>query len=169
MNLSRTARIILLIAGTIAFDQISKVIVRATLIPYQERSIISTYFTLNNVENDGAFLGMGSDFNPTVKLILLLILPVAVLAYLIYYIFKTKDLERYALIALSMIAGGGIANVFDRIVYGHVTDFLHIDLGGGIRTGIFNVADMAVTTGMFLLLIGSFVYRKNLKNVQAQD
>ena len=160
MKLSRNLSIILLIAGTIAADQISKVIVRAKVIPYQESEILGSYFTLNNVENTGAFLGMGSDLHPTVKLIFLLILPVLVLGYLIYYIFKNKDMDAYGLIALCSIAGGGIANVFDRIVYGSVTDFLHINLGGGIRTGIFNLADLSVTTGMIILLIGSFMQRK---------
>ena len=160
MKLSRNLSIVLLIIVTIAVDQISKVIVRSNVTPYQESNIIGSYFTLNNVENTGAFLGMGSDLNPTVKLIFLLILPVLVLGYLIYYIFKNKDMETYGLIALCSIAGGGIANVFDRIVYGSVTDFLHINLGGVFRTGIFNMADLSVTTGMIILLIGSFLQRK---------
>ena len=160
MKLSRTLSIILLITSTIAVDQISKVIVRDNVIPYQESHLFGSYLTLNNVENTGAFLGMGSDLNPTVKLIFLLILPVLVLGYLIYYIFQNKNMDNYALIALSCIAGGGIANVFDRIVYGSVTDFLHIDLGGVFRTGIFNLADLAVTTGMLILLFGSLKNRK---------
>ena len=164
MKLSRNLSVILLIAGTIAVDQISKVIVRASLIPRQERPILGSYFTLNNVENKGAFLGMGSELNSTVRVIFLLILPLLVLSYLIYYIFKNKQLETFALVALCMIAGGGIANVFDRIAFGKVTDFLHIDLGGGFRTGIFNLADLAVTSGMFILLIGSFMARKKNKN-----
>lgn len=163
MKITRTLSIILLIASTIAVDQISKIIVRTLLVPYHESEIIGTYFTLHNVENTGAFLGMGSDLNPTIKLIFLLILPVIVLGYLIYYIFKNKDMDNYGLIALSCIAGGGIANVFDRIVYGSVTDFLHIDLGGVFRTGIFNMADLFVTSGMFILLIGSFMNRKKQK------
>jgi len=164
MKLSRTLSIVLLIAGTIAADQISKIIVRAKVVPYQESSILGNYFTLNNVENTGAFLGMGSDLNPTIKLIFLMILPVFVLGYLLYYIFKNRDMETYGLIALCSIAGGGIANVFDRIVYGSVTDFLHIDLGGVFRTGIFNLADLSVTTGMIILLMGSFTNRNKEKN-----
>ena len=163
MKLSRNLSIVLLIIVTIAVDQISKVIVRSNVTPYQESNIIGSYLTLNNVENTGAFLGMGSDLNPTVKLIFLLILPVLVLGYLIYYIFKNKDMETYGLIALCSIAGGGIANVFDRIVYGSVTDFLHINLGGVFRTGIFNMADLSVTTGMIILLIGSFIHRNKEK------
>lgn len=163
MKITKNQSIILLIASTIAIDQISKIIVRANLVPYHESEIIGTYFTLHNVENTGAFLGMGSDLSPTIKLIFLLILPVIVLGYLIYYIFKNKEMDTYGLIALSCIAGGGIANVFDRIVYGSVTDFLHINLGGIFRTGIFNFADLFVTSGMIILLIGSFIHRKKEK------
>ena len=49
-----------------------------------------------------------------------------------------------------------IANIFDRIVFGSVTDFLYINLGGIFKTGIFNIADLSVTTGMILILISSF-------------
>jgi signal peptidase II len=111
---------------------------------------------LKYVENPGAFLGMGGDSNETVKLIFLKILPVFVLGYVVYYVLKNKDLNRLNLIAFCCIIGGGISNVFDRIAYGSVIDFLYIDLGGVFRTGIFNVADMSVTTGMFILLFTAF-------------
>ena len=65
-----------------------------------------------------------------------------------------------SLIGFCCIVGGGIANVFDRFMYGSVTDFLHIDLGGVFRTGIFNIADLSVTTGMIMILLASFLYRK---------
>jgi signal peptidase II len=61
MKITRTLSIILLISSTTAVDQISKIIVRTRLVPYHESEIIGTYFTLHNVENTGAFLGMGSD------------------------------------------------------------------------------------------------------------
>lgn len=156
MNPSRTKFIIILIAFNIAIDQISKIIARTYIAKGQRIPIIGDIFELWNVENSGAFLGMGSDMNPTLKIIFLLILPVIVLAYVIYYILKNKDLDRLSLIAFCCIIGGGIANVFDRIVYGSVTDFLHLDFGGVFKTGIFNVADMSVTTGMFILLYASF-------------
>lgn len=125
--------------------------------------IIKDYFQLIWVENKGAFLGMGSDMNPTLRLIFLLILPTVVLLYVIYYIVKTKELDRLSLIAFCCIVGGGIANVFDRIVYGQVTDFFFIDLGGVFKTGIFNIADISVTTGMILLLYsGIFNNKKNI-------
>lgn len=157
MKLSRRSLfIILTITLTIAVDQISKVLVRAYVDPSEIHNIIGSYFTLLNVENIGAFLGMGSNLDPTLKLILLLILPIIVLGFVTLHIFKNKDLDTLTIFAFASIVGGGIANVFDRIAYGSVTDFLHINLGGPFRTGIFNLADFSVTTGMILLLVVSF-------------
>lgn len=160
MKLSRTVGIILLIAFNIAIDQISKVIVRANIDPTDRINVIGDTFLMMNVENTGAFLGMGSDMNPTLKVIFLLILPVLVLGYLIYYIITNKELDKWSLIALSCIAGGGIANVFDRIAFGSVTDFFHLDFGGVFRTGVFNVADMSVTFGMIVLLFITLFSKK---------
>jgi len=160
MKLSRTVYIILLIIGNIAADQISKVLVRSKVAFGSQSEIIGDYLTLHNVENSGAFLGMGSDLNPTVKIIVLLILPIVVLALVLIHILRDKTLDKLSLIGFACIIGGGIANVFDRIMYGSVTDFLHIDLGGVFRTGIFNIADLSVTTGMIMILLASFLYRK---------
>lgn len=160
MKLSRTASIILLIVANIAIDQISKFIVRAKIAQYEVIELIGEAFILTKVENEGAFLGMGSDLSPLFKWALLLILPVIVLGGVIYYILTNKSLDRLSLIAFCCIVGGGIANVFDRFMYGSVTDFFHIDLGGVFRTGIFNVADMSVSFGMILLVIASFQQRK---------
>ncbi|WP_456439620.1 signal peptidase II, partial [Psychroserpens sp.] len=147
----------------IAIDQISKVIVRANIrlrtdIDRGERiNVIGDEFIMMNVENTGAFLGMGSDMSDTFRIIFLLILPTLVLAYLIYYIIVNKTLDKLSTIALSCIAGGGIANVFDRIAFGKVTDFFYIDLGSVFKTGIFNVADMSVTFGMLVLVYTWFI------------
>jgi signal peptidase II len=156
MKLSRNALIIVLVIINIALDQISKAIARVYIQKGEVIDVVGDVFQLYHVENKGAFLGMGSDMSDTMKLIFLLILPVLVLGYVIYFIVKNKDLDKLSLIAFCCIVGGGIANVYDRIVYGKVTDFLHLDFGGVFRTGIFNVADMSVTTGMLILLYASF-------------
>jgi signal peptidase II len=156
MKLSRNALIIVLVIINIALDQISKAIARVYIQKGEVIDVVGDVFQLYHVENKGAFLGMGSDMSDTMKLIFLLILPVLVLGYVIYFIIKNKDLDKLSLIAFCCIVGGGIANVYDRIVYGKVTDFLHLDFGGVFRTGIFNVADMSVTTGMLILLYASF-------------
>lgn len=156
----RTIYILLLIVFNIAIDQISKVIARINLTPYEEVHILGSYFTLNNVENKGAFLGLGSDFNPTLKLILLLILPVLVLGFVLRMVITDKTLDKISIVGFTAIIGGGIANVYDRIIYGSVTDFLHIDLGGVFKTGIFNVADMSVMFGLGCLLWSHFKNNK---------
>ena len=155
----RSIFIFITIILTIAVDQISKVLVRKYIALRSETSIgetihlIGDYFTMMNVENEGAFLGMGSNLNGPLKIILLLILPVVVLAFVLRHIIKDKSLDNWSLFAFASIIGGGIANVFDRIAFGKVTDFLYIQITDTIRTGIFNLADLSVTTGMIILVI----------------
>lgn len=158
--MNRNVFIVLLIVFNIALDQITKVIVRANIEIREVIELIGDKFILTNVYNKGAFLGMGSDMNPTLRTIFLLILPTIVLTYVIYYIIKTKELDRLSLIAFCCIIGGGVANVFDRIVFGKVTDFFFIDLGGVFKTGIFNVADISVTAGMIMLLFSGIFNKK---------
>ena len=163
----RSLYIIIVIVATIAIDQLSKIWVRANIQPRtdiqpgERIQLIGDKFLMMNIENSGAFLGMGSDLNPTLRIILLLIVPIIVLGFVLLHIFKDKTIDYWSLFAFSSIIGGGLANVFDRIVYGSVTDFFFIDLGGVFRTGIFNMADMSVTTGMFILLFASFRKKKN--------
>ncbi|GAA4938766.1 signal peptidase II [Algibacter agarivorans] len=167
MKLSkRSVYIFLVIISTIAADQISKILVRANIVgrtdmtPSERIPLIGDAFVMMNIENTGAFLGMGSDLNPTLRIILLLILPILVLGFVLRHILKDKTIDNWSLFAFASVIGGGIANVYDRIVYGSVTDFLFIDLGGVFKTGIFNLADMSVTTGMIILVIASFSKKK---------
>jgi len=159
----RTLFIVILVIVNIALDQISKFWIRANVEPFSKSEIIGQYFTLHNVENKGSFLGLGSDFNPTVKVILLLVLPVLVLGFVLYQVFTDKSMDKFSLVGFCCIIGGGFANVYDRFLYGQVTDFLHIDLGGSLRTGIFNLADLSVTSGMIMLLIGALLKWRNSK------
>ena len=153
---NRNISITILIAISILLDQLSKILIRNNVDQYSEVKLIGEYFILTNVENSGAFLGMGSDFSPFIKTIFLLILPVIVLICIIVYVYRDKQIDKISLIGFCLIIGGGIANIYDRILYGSVTDFLFIDLGGIFKTGIFNIADLSVTTGMILILLMSF-------------
>ena len=141
---------------SIASDQISKIWVRNNFESYTETSIIGDVFTLIKVENSGAFLGMGSELSETFRILLLIVLPIIVLVSITVYTYIEKTLDKNSIIGFSLIIGGGIANIFDRIVYGSVTDFLYLNFGGIFKTGIFNIADLSVTTGMILILISSF-------------
>ena len=133
---------------SIALDQISKIWVRNNFDNYIENSIIGDVFTLIKVENTGAFLGMGSELPESLRILLLIVLPVIVLIFITIYTYIDKELDKISIIGFSLIIGGGIGNIFDRIVYGSVTDFFYLDFGSIFKTGIFNIADMFVTTGM---------------------
>ena len=141
---------------SIALDQISKIWVRNNFESYVENSIIGDVFILINVENTGAFLGMGSELPEKLRVLLLIVLPIIVLIGITAYTYIDKALDKISIIGFSLIIGGGIGNIFDRIVYGSVTDFFYLDFWGIFQTGIFNIADLSVTTGMILILISSF-------------
>ena len=156
INKNRNISITILIAVSILLDQLSKFLIRQNVDQYSEIKLIGDYFILTNVENSSAFLGMGSDFSPFIKTVFLLILPIIVLICIMIYVYRDKQIDKISLIGFCLIIGGGIANIYDRILYGSVTDFLFIDLGGIFKTGIFNIADLSVTTGMILILLMSF-------------
>ena len=102
---------------------------------------------------------MGSELSEIPRILLLIILPVIVLISITTYTFLEKTLDKFSVIGFSLIIAGGTANIFDRIVYGSVTDFLYLNFGSIFKTGIFNIADLSVTTGMILILISSFKSR----------
>jgi len=152
----RNLLITIIVFLSIVLDQISKIWVRNNFESYIENSIIGNIFSLIKVENKGAFLGMGSELSETLRILLLIVLPIIVLISITIYTYIDKTLDKISIIGFSLIIGGGIGNIFDRIVYGSVTDFLYLDFGGIFKTGIFNIADLSVTTGMILILISSF-------------
>jgi len=152
----RNLLITIIVFLSIVLDQISKIWVRNNFDSYIENSIIGDVFKLIKVENTGAFLGMGSELSETLRILLLIVLPIIVLISITIYTYIDKTLDKISIIGFSLIIGGGIGNIFDRIVFGSVTDFFYLDFWGIFQTGIFNFADLSVTTGMILILISSF-------------
>ncbi|MFC2123579.1 signal peptidase II [Bacteroidota bacterium] len=148
----RTLFILSLIIMNIGCDQYSKSVVRERLEYNEMIEVLSDHVILTKVENAGAFLGMGSSMHPILRSIFLLIIPAIALIILLVSILVRTGLDKGIIIGLSFIIGGGIGNIFDRIVYGTVTDFLHIDLGF-VGTGIFNMADVSVMIGTILILL----------------
>jgi len=143
--------IILLVLLNIGCDQISKDVVRKNVLPYDYIQVLNDNFILTNVENTGAMLGFGQGFPPILKLILFQILPIIVLLILLFRILQKSYLNNRLIVAFAFVIGGGIGNLIDRIAYGSVTDFFQIKMGI-LKTGIFNMADVSVTTGVLLLL-----------------
>ncbi|KYG74886.1 signal peptidase II [Roseivirga ehrenbergii] len=164
-NVNRIIAILAIIIVNIGCDQITKDMAREQ-IEYNERiEVIGDNLILTKVENSGAFLGMGSDLSPILKNILLLGLPAIVMIGLLVFLLIKKDLTKLAIVGLSFIVGGGIGNLYDRILYGSVTDMVHMDFGI-FRTGIFNAADVSVMIGTGLILLEQFLTRKDHEKVK---
>jgi signal peptidase II len=88
-----------------------------------------------------------------VKLILLVIIPSLLLAWATIFVLTKQNFSTRALVGIAFIIGGGLGNLYDRVVHGSVTDFLHIDFGV-FQTGIFNMADVSIMVGIGFALLG---------------
>ena len=152
--------IIALVFLNIGCDQLSKNAVRKHIEIHETIELIGKNFILTKVENSGAMLGYGSELSPILKIIFLQALPVIVLIILLFRILRKSDMNKWLVFAFACVIGGGIGNLIDRIAYGEVTDFFHIDLGGYFKTGIFNMADVSVTMGVLMILFLSITNRK---------
>ncbi|MFT4747017.1 MAG: signal peptidase II [Congregibacter sp.] len=153
MNLLKRIQILsvicLIIIGT---DQGTKWYASEYLPKFKMTSYWSDMLRIGYAENTGAFLGLGSGMSDSAKFWIFVCAVGLILSSLLIYILKTKSQTAYALSSLMLIFSGGISNFFDRAVNnGAVIDFLNIGIGS-LRTGIFNVADMAIMLGVFLLL-----------------
>jgi len=120
-------------------------------------------FRLVYVENTGAFLSLGDDWSKTTSLWVFNILPLVFLtALFIYTIRKSNQLSNSIMFALALLFSGGMGNIIDRVLFDrHVTDFMNLGINN-LRTGIFNFADLYVTTGILVILIHQFRKRKTL-------
>lgn len=151
----RLVIILAVVALNVGCDQLSKNIVRKNIDSYESISIIKNHLTLTNVENTGAFLSIGNNLPEPVRLSLLAFFPIIVLGISFYFLITQKDLPKLMQFGICCLIGGGIGNVYDRIVYGSVTDFMHIDFVL-FKTGIFNIADISIMTGVSIMFVHTF-------------
>jgi signal peptidase II len=153
----RTLLIFAILISSISCDQLTKSMVRNQVSGDEQISLLNNSVTLMRVENAGAFLSLGNSLPSLAKLGILILIPVLVLLSGIYFVFYRKDIQNTTLIGICFVLGGGIGNIYDRIIYGSVTDFLHINFGI-FQTGIFNLADVSLMIGIFIVLFDT--YRK---------
>ncbi len=138
------------ILATIACDRVTKSIAADTLAQAPTRSYLGDTVRLDYAENTGAFLGIGAHWPPVVRTALfgvgngLLLLVMMLLTMRLHW-------QRAASLGLAFFVAGGLSNLMDRIAYGKVIDFMNLGIGP-VRTGIFNVADVAITIGAVLVV-----------------
>lgn len=149
----RAMVIALTTALIIAADQITKHLAKVHLKGRGVIRVVGELFIFHFAENEGAFLGLGSSWAPPFRFIILTLIPLGVLAVVIYYLIRSKPTNPVQSIGLSLILGGGVSNIVDRILHsGKVIDFMNLGIGR-LRTGIFNIADLCIMGGSVLLFL----------------
>jgi len=141
------------LASCVGCDHASKRVAEALLAGGGGLALVGDTIQFQLAENPGAFMSLGAGLPEPVRQILLLGLVPLLLAVVCFSFARLRRTSRAQWLALALIAGGGIGNWLDRVLHdGTVTDFVSIGLGG-LRTGIFNLADLAVVAGVCLLLV----------------
>ena len=133
-------------------DQRSKYLAGEHLRGSNGISLLADTVRLDYTENQGAFLGFGAFLPAAWRAAIFTVGCSAAIAVIFSYTLLATRASYFQVLGLSLICGGGIGNVIDRWIYGYARDFLNVGLGP-IRTGIFNVADIALMTGCLLVLL----------------
>ena len=143
--MKRALSVALIVLAIIALDQITKYLIVNSLSLYDSIEVFS-FLHIVNVRNTGAAFGsfksLGSSF--------FIIVAVAAIGFVVYLLMK----RTYNTFGLSLILGGAIGNLIDRILYGQVVDFVDFSIGS-YHWPAFNVADSALTVGIIIILMTS--------------
>jgi signal peptidase II len=145
----------------LALDQLTKYVVEKYVRMYDVIPIIPGFFNITRVRNRGAAFGILSGAPAlwrSVFFIAVTLVAVAVIAVLI-----KKTQERLLVFSFSLIAGGALGNVIDRVRYGEVVDFIDWHVRGH-HWPSFNVADSAITIGVCLLAIDMLFDKQKQRN-----
>lgn len=149
--------IIILSIILLAIDQISKILITNVMDINVGIELIKDFFYLTYTHNTGAAFSI-----LTGKRIFLILIAIIILIIIFNYIRKNKVEGKIEKMAFSLIIGGSIGNLLDRIIRGYVVDFLDFKIFG-YDFPIFNLADTFIVIGVFLLLIIT-VTRKEVKH-----
>ncbi|URZ16074.1 signal peptidase II [Clostridium felsineum] len=139
---------ILIVVAGILLDRLSKVWTLTQLKKVQQIPIIKNFFDLTYVENRGAAWGTFSGKTTILSLVTFIVL-IAIVVYIIKYRPKSKLVR----ISLSLIISGAVGNLYDRVVYKYVVDFISFHYKDVYYYPVFNVADICVVLGTIILAI----------------
>jgi signal peptidase II len=154
----RGVLICLLLAATAGCDRVTKHFAVTTLAGLPGQSYLGDTVRLDYHENPGGFLSAGATWRPEVRTAVFQVANgIFLLATLIVAV--RSQWSRLAAVGLILFVAGGLSNLIDRIALGSVIDFLNIGVGPW-RTGIFNVADVAIMTGVALLAVERWRQRR---------
>ena len=157
MNLWKRVVVILLVCFLcIGCDQSSKYVASKHLPENTMTSYFGDTIRIEYTENTGAFLGLGKDMPKELRFLVFTVLVGLFLMAFLVYLLWSRSLDQLSLIGLSGIFAGGASNFIDRAMNeGAVVDFLNVGVGP-LRTGIFNIADVAILLGVVLYFYSSY-------------
>jgi signal peptidase II len=138
--------------GLVVVDQVTKNVVARTVELYESLTVIPGFFNITRIHNRGAIFGTFSGTNNSLVFALLTAASLAALAMVVWFFLKTPATDRLMKISLTLIMAGALGNQFDRLVRGHVIDFLDFHIGTA-HWPFFNAADSCITIGACLMLL----------------
>jgi signal peptidase II len=145
--------LLLVVILVLVLDQATKQVAQAALASRPMQSFLGDTFRLVYSENTGAFLGLGASLPQWLRVWALVVANSVVLLGVLVFLLRTRELPLAGLVAGALLIAGGIGNIIDRVAHdGRVVDFMNIGIGP-LRTGIFNVADLAIVVGVGLLVV----------------
>lgn len=139
---------LIIIAALVVADQVTKLMAVHLLSPVGSVDVISGVFRFTYVENRGAAFGMFSEHRWV-----FMVISVVAIAALLIYLWKFRPESRFACMAISMIAAGGIGNMIDRVFLGYVIDFFDFCAFPNLWVWVFNLADACVCVGGGMLVL----------------
>ena len=150
--------IIIVTLPVIVLDQLSKVYIQKTMKLHQTIKVIDGLFDITYVLNKGAAFSFLADKPEGFTIPFFVIVSVIAIGIIGFLFYKTEKSDYVSLIAFALLLGGSIGNLIDRIRHGAVTDFLDFYIQQ-YHWPAFNVADSAITTGVFLFLFSQVFTR----------
>ena len=150
----RAGRVLLIVAmlATIGCDRLTKHVATTRLAGMPSASYFGDTVRLAYVENSGGFLSLGASLPAGARTAIFTVTTGLMLLILAVFAFRHRS-SRWAAIGLVLVVAGGASNWIDRVVRGRVVDFLNVGIGP-LRTGIFNVADVAIMLGVVVVALG---------------
>lgn len=151
LNGAKTRIMGIVLSSVLVIDVATKLMVQRAFEPYDQVEILGDYFRFTYIHNPGAAFGIYlGDYSRAIFLLLSLVALGALLA--MYWVTPARN--RVRLTAIALVCGGAIGNLIDRVrSHQGVVDFLDMGIGDQLRWPVFNVADVAVTTGAILLAL----------------
>jgi signal peptidase II len=140
-----------LVAGVVAFDQFTKLLVRREIPLYESVVVMPGFLNLVHVRNTGAAFGFLNAVDFPYKAAVVALVSAAALVAIAIYAARLSSHERLARVGLALILGGALGNLIDRMTVGSVVDFIDVVFGNW-HFWAFNVADSAITIGVVAML-----------------